>query len=340
MPSRDWYATLLSIHTTRADNLRIGELPTNRFDRKLCEVHEQFKFLIFSVCCFAFGAEVSSLSLPLDDDSLITHASSIMEEVSSSMGHERSAKRTEYHRAPYSLESQLSVNDEINLNQSPRWMTFKAMPRAKDPLLVRELPAASSTKWGEGLIWKGIYFRVLSMGEGLALASHISNLKTINQSSFRGGAYRVEKGSLICIDLALIELIDLGSIYLFASPVISSDTKDFITGSKTLEEFMPSESKLKVALEARSLAIDYQYDQVSHAFLHLLFLVEPEVPTQKVLGMRKEVQSSLPELKVLTSETLLSFIQACFTKIDRVGLKSFVSNSCLKSFKGHSVEST
>lgn len=342
LPHRDWYGNLLNIHTLRAENLRLGELPTNRFDRRLCLVQEHFKFLVLAVCCLTFNVDPVSLTTPLDDESLITQYLPRPEESEVSQGRPKVNKERVYNRAPNSLESQLSVNEEVHLYKSPRWMSFRPMPRSKDPLVVAELPDASNNKWLEGLIWKGVYFRLVCRAEGLALVDQMNVLKSCIHKTVKQETYKIENFSLVCHDLAVMQLADMGSWFLFATPVVSSESKSLQSPSQSSSAgtiYNHGNISYKVSLETRTLALDYKCDQLTKAYLHLFFLVRLESPKSTILGMMRKNGQDTADVQTLMPQSISSYFWTSIPKIRTANLRKFVSMSVLKSYKGHSIDS-
>jgi hypothetical protein len=342
MPSRDWYANLLMIHLQRADNQKLGDLPTNRFDRRICQLHEHFKFLVLAVSNQVFGADFTSLMLPIDDESLVLQPSPSLEASIVSFEMAKTPKKVLFQRTPYSIESQMSVNEEINLNKSPRWMSFKPLIKTKDPLRVSQLPAANDLRWTEGVIWKGVYLRLLLRVEGLSLLNQMNLLKEAIYPKLAANHYEIEDASFICYEIAMMQLTDLGSFFLFATPMVNSESisfrEDLQVSTNPISKLF-SDLGIKVSLQSRTVPLEKGTKTEKMAKLHLIHLIKKEQFAFQLTGLQRECGSRHLDMTILDQKSLFDYLSRAFPRIESAILKQQISFSILKCFKSHSIES-
>lgn len=290
-----------------------------------------------------FNIDISALSSPIDDDSLVLQNSISLDRSIPDLEHTKNQKKHNFNRAPFSLESQMSVNEEVNMNQSPRWMSFRPMPRTKDPLVVEELPNSTDDKWKHGLIWKGVYFRLLLRADGLSLLEQIHLLKRELHPNISEYQYQISSDSLVCLDLAIMQLADLGTMFLFSTPVVMAETTHVKKPNSNRafdQKLLNQESRLQVTLQANTLSMNYQRDQLTNAYLHLVLFVKRQNTDALITGLIADSRSSCSNPKVLSSENILGYLSTEFPTIERSKLKRYLSLSLLKSFKGNFSEST
>lgn len=338
LPEREWYSELLTVHLSRAENIRLASMPTNRFDRRICQIHEQFKFLIFSVSCLVFGIEASSIALPLDDDSLAGADASIQEGSIGSLDHSKISKKQHYSKPSNNFESQLNVNEEANIKASPKSMYFKNMPFSKDPLAVRDLPNSQDERWKRGFIWKGLYFRLLFREEGLFFLEQLHLLKEEIYPQISNKPYQITENTFVCTEIGMMVLTDLSSMFLFATPIIHSEYSTF---QRNLIDpiSVPFETGLQIGHQARTLPMKCQQEKVQKAVLHLIFEAKRVSISPRITGYQADRTSSAPfDIQHNSINGLFSYLQTVMPSEDEQILKRNIWHSIQKLTKKEQTE--
>ena len=96
-----------------------------------------------------------------------------------------------------------------------------AIVRGRAITVLDELPSLGDVEWANGFIWKGVYFKLLSLPASENLKANMETVREcIGNIQDHEHWKEMPDGSMTCYDSAIISLMDVGPYSLFASPVI------------------------------------------------------------------------------------------------------------------------
>jgi hypothetical protein len=293
----------------------------------------------FMVCSLVFNVELSSLVVALDDDSLILQPLITSEEYVSSASVRQLMKTSVVNPATLNFETLPSVNKERLNTPDPRIMSFKALANLKDVMIVEELPDVCNNLWKDGLIWKGVYFRLISRVEGKALSAILGEMKLAANPVLKDSQITNNRGHPVYFETILYTLADLGSYFLFASPVIKS------TSSEVLEDdsHMPWSSILdkiyeveaEVPIKPNILAESRE----NQAVLNILLTLKSRNQNLKMVMTSKTDKKTPTRLVKVYPANIDAVFREFLPSISIASIKSLLSTVVSKGFKGFSMDS-
>lgn len=303
-----------------------GDMALNRFDKKVCQVHEQFKLFLLAVAETIFGTEYESFSSPMVGSMREKFAG--FEVVDTNSPPPKKPKQT-------GLKSSFGgkFTESFVDGSHHKFVSDRALPSTKrtDQTLQQEtitqvnemLPEASHAQWLKGVVWRGVYFRLLGRAESQIMRENIRAVGDAVADLVRedqGSTQRLE--GVEFLQPGLMVLLELGAYSLFATPVVR---KNQISRANSAVHWLPL---LGEALADSRLAY---YSPLSNSVLSqpasLAILMHANFITFhfELIQISHGNNAGTSRFKLLKTTDLQTAFSECFGPVDESDLSRFLT---------------
>lgn len=300
---------------------------------------EHFKFMQFAVCFQVFNVQLTSLAVPLDDDSLVLQPLITSGEAVSSAGVRQLMKSSVVNHPINRFESLPSVNKEQVYSPDPRVMSFKGLASLKEASILETLPDVCSNAWKDGLIWKGVFFKLVSRVEGKELSARLTEMRKQTNGLLDKSPKIQEDRHRVCFEPLLYTLSDLGSYFLFASPVIKSIVKSGHSVSSTLSWNSVLGQETKAELEGHIFSNSLQKDEGTRSILSILISLKSTSNRIQVIMSKKDSLNTDQRPTVVTLDNIDHLLTTAIPAIGIDSIKNMLGTVISKGYKGFSMDS-